>query len=57
MEKKQYEAPCVNVTEVAMLHLLAASSNGFNLFEFEGDHPFDAAPPFFHSPFSPPNFK
>ena len=30
--------------------LLAASNGGLNLFQSEGDYPFDAAPPFHRTP-------
>ena len=43
---KTYIKPeLITSTVIQSIHLLAAS-NSFNLFDFEGDYPFDAAPPF-----------
>jgi len=49
-----YQKPEISEALLQPLHLLAASNGAFNLFDTEGDNPFDAAPPFFRSPWSFP---
>lgn len=51
---KPYPKPEIKATQLQPLHLLAASGKAFNLFDTEGDNPFDAAPPFFRSPWGFP---
>ena len=51
---KPYSKPEIKATQLQPLHLLAASGKAFNLFDTEGDNPFDAAPPFFRPPWGFP---
>lgn len=47
---KTYIKPTVSTLLLQPLQLLATSGNAFNLFNTEGDNPYDAAPPFFRTP-------